>query len=173
MDEIGTPSHDGEGVGGSVPDRRDESGRSIIQNGRLEERAIRKGWIKSKRWPTNLTLEEFQQKVAGGQATFLDRALITAQKLMNSSSERANGIGMRAIMTMEAQNQGDDHRPDVVDPGGNGASPFGCEVPLDQIAREMAASVPTSPPEEEPEYVPPPTEEANADVIDGWEHHVE
>jgi len=139
---------DDDGGSGGPRNVRADSGLSEMRDARLTERAIRSGWIKSKRWPTGLTLDQFQEKIAGGQATFLDRALITAQKLMNSQSERANGIGVRSIIAMESQNQSDDHRPDIID--GSESSPFGCEVPLDQIAREMAASVPTEPPAESP-----------------------
>jgi len=167
------------GVGGSNGPRGTESpiaesGITEIRDARLTNMAVRRGWL-GNRWPTRETVAEFQARVSTKGATLIDRAVLTTNKLMMSEDPRAMGIAVRCAITMEAQNQADDHRDDR--DGSQVGSVVGCSFTPDQIATAMDATIPDAPEEEkvtdgtdatadaslDPFAVPPTTIEAVAD----------
>jgi len=114
--------------------------------------AIRKGWLKA-RWPIDETTEQFTERAKDAGVTLRDHALLAARKLVKSDNARSMGIGLRSIIAMEAQNQADEHRSEalVPPPGAGGATET-----IDQVRREMLATVPGP-----PEWFEPPTEGSN------------
>jgi len=142
------------GVGGSErpnrPDRRSvettDAGIAPIHEARLTNMAVRRGWL-GNRWPTRETVAEFQARVTSKGATLIDRAVMTTNKLMMSEDARAMGIAVRCALTMEAQNQADDHRDDR-DGSQVDGSLVGCSFTPDQIATAMDATIPDAPEEE-------------------------
>lgn len=170
------------GVGGNNGPRGTESpiadsGITEIRDARLTDMAIRRGWIKQ-RWPTRETTEEFQQRVASGGASLIDKAILSTHKLLMDGDPRAKGIAIRSVIAMEAQNQSDEHREE-----GAGASqlPTGTTYTPDQIVSAMDDTVPGSPEENAPDAdfddrgttdagvdeaeVPPAASEAVANII--------
>jgi len=131
---------DGRGSGGR--NARAESGLTETRDARLTARAIEKGWIRSDRWathaPKSQLVEEIRQR---GDMTACEQAMLTTLKLMGSSDQRANGIGVRCLVAMEKQNQIDQLAALNAgnDPQMQGAAP----APPEAIVSAMDASVPS------------------------------
>lgn len=104
------PSSDREQLGGSGGKTvRTESGRTILQDQRLTMSAIRQGWIKGTRWPTEATVDDFQGTLSTRKLTVKERATLTALRGFDSVDERIQQIAVKSAVAMEAQNQADEH----------------------------------------------------------------
>ncbi len=93
---------------------RAESGLTQLNDARLETLAVRRGWIKD-RWPTHQPKRELINEITGrDDVTLAERTVLAAYELLEGS-ERAKGIGARLAVTMEGQNQADEHKrePDL------------------------------------------------------------
>lgn len=112
-----TPSGDvteTRGFGGHM--RVEASGLSATRDARLTGLAIRRGWTGAKRWDTDSTIEDIQRLAAeGGTLTAKQKALLAVHRDLMSAEERARQIAVRNLVSMEAQNQADDHKeiPDL------------------------------------------------------------
>lgn len=82
---------------------RTESGRTEIQDGRMTATAIRRGWL-GRRWRTREPKEKLLARTKGKSMTAKDRAMLTAHGLMESDSDRSQGIGAKCVIAMEAHN---------------------------------------------------------------------
>jgi hypothetical protein len=121
---------------------RAESGLSSIRDARLTARAYEKGWIKKGRWrtqePQNKLVEDIKEH---GDITLAEEGTIAIRGLLRSPNDRVKVAALRALVSMERQNQvdqlhalkaGDD---DQTLPGSTQRTP-------DQAAQEMDDSVP-------------------------------
>lgn len=77
---------------------------------RLAGRAIRRGWGGAKRWNTDVTSKELEERMrtSDGQLTLKERTLLACMSGVTSSNERVSGIAARNVIAMEAQNQADE-----------------------------------------------------------------
>lgn len=92
---------------------RGEDGLTEIRSARLTRRAIDRGWIGAKRWPTTATMKEVVEDATEiGGLTGVHKATITAHKLMDSQDNRSKSHGARLLVLMESQNQKDEHHED-------------------------------------------------------------
>jgi len=160
------------GVGGSNGPRGTESpiaesGITEIRDARLTNMAVRRGWL-GNRWPTRETVAEFQARVSTKGATLIDRAVLTTNKLMMSEDPRAMGIAVRCAITMEAQNQADDHRDQMSgeDKGTIDGRPVGTVLTPDMIATAMDATIPSEPEEVPADDQPGPVADAGVDAAE-------
>ncbi len=105
MEQNHTP--DG-GSGGRSP--RTDSGRTAIQDTRLEGLAIKRGWLKGQRWPTEALASELEARKAeqGGELNLKEKMLLKAHSLVESADDRIANIAARNVIAAEAQNQKDD-----------------------------------------------------------------
>ena len=114
MTSQGTPqppenTPDSQGVGGE--ERRGESGLSKIQDARLTARAVRQGWFGNVRWPTHVTKSELVKLFESrGELTAQEKALYTVIQNMDSADPRFQLIAAKTVVSMEKQNQDDEHK---------------------------------------------------------------
>jgi len=158
------------GVGGTdrshKPQGTTDAGITPIHEARLTNMAVRRGWL-GNRWPTRETVAEFQARVAAKGATLIDRAVLTTNKLMMSDDPRAMGIAVRCALTMESQNQADDHRDQMSgeDKGMLDGRPVGTVLTPDMVATAMDATIPSAP-EEVPADDQSPVTDAGVDAAE-------
>lgn len=105
--EKSAPQH---GIGESGGDStRTESGRTTIQDGRMLARSIEHNWAGAQRWPNRVSRDEIIRVAATPEgATLINRTVMAAHGLLDSCDEKVKGIGVRASVAMERQNQIDD-----------------------------------------------------------------
>lgn len=148
MQNSSLPPQDGVGGSGGPRNKRADSGLTDIREARLNDMAVRRGWIKPQRWPTRETTEEFQERVASGGASLIDKAILSTHKLLMNGDDRAKGIAIRSVIAMEAQNQSDEHREEGA---GVAQLPAGTTYTPDQIVSAMDDTIPASPEENDPD----------------------
>lgn len=97
-----------------------ESGLTAIKENRMLNRAIRNGWLKGQRWPTEATPSDLREKQARGELTLKEQAAtacflgltvdIDAIKddRMKMIAQRLRQAAVRNVVAMESQNQADD-----------------------------------------------------------------
>ena len=73
-------------------------------------RALREGWMKGTRWPTDATDKDFQDAQSQRPLTLKEQAAIAARDAMQSGDPRLTASAVRCVVAMEAQNQADDLR---------------------------------------------------------------
>lgn len=107
------PDWDYPEIADSHKSERTESGMTEIQDARLVARAITRGWIKpgDKRWPTNKTETEIETGISerGGGPTLIEKAMLAVFSGL-SGDDRAAAMSARTAVTMEGQNQTDEHK---------------------------------------------------------------
>lgn len=90
--------------------RRAESGLTAKRDARLVGRAIRRGWYKGQRWPTEITASELLQLQKERELTMKEQASVaTMAGLANGKTAH---IHAKNVIAMEAQNMKDDERED-------------------------------------------------------------
>ncbi len=138
MDDLEHPPSDAPGGMRGTSGRSSESGLQPLHESRLEQMAVRKGWIKG-RWPLDETVDDLKQRVKDQGQTLRDKILIATHRLVGSENDRAMGIGVRSGLAMEAQNQADEHRSDALAPP---SGPEGATETIDQIRKQMLETMP-------------------------------
>lgn len=138
MSDENLPAADGEGGQGGGPSERLDNGLRAIEDGKLTNRAIARGWVKA-RWPIDENIDDMRERFQGKGQTLRDIALIAARRLAASENPRAQGIGIRSILTMEGQNQADEHRSEALAPP---SGPEGATETIDQIRKQMLETMP-------------------------------
>ena len=110
MDAEPAPLPTIEPAGGPGAKVRAPSGLTEIRDARLTQRALEEGWIGGTRWPTRIGSKQLHAEIqARGDATLIEQTVATAYRLLGSEDTRAKGIGAKIAVTMEAQNQADEH----------------------------------------------------------------
>lgn len=121
---------------------RADSGLTVREDAKLLERAVRNGWVKgSQRFPTRKSRRELIQEIRErGDMTLIDRTMLTAHALLESKNERAQASIIKAVTSMERQNQVDDLAAiaSALDP----SLPEGTTLTPDQYVIAMDASFP-------------------------------
>ena len=111
--EDAIPDWDYPEIADSNKSERTKSGRTEIQDARSVARAIDQGWIKpgSKRWPTNKTETEIETEISerGTGPTLIEKAMLAVFEGLGGDP-RAAATSARTAVTMEGQNQTDEHK---------------------------------------------------------------
>lgn len=101
----------------SVPQAGEQGGQGaaihvdvhhVREDHRLTNLALRKGWIKEKRWNTEITPDELQKRMAEGQLTLKERTLLAVMNGVASTDARVSGIAAKNVIAMEGQNLAED-----------------------------------------------------------------
>lgn len=100
------------GSGGKT--ERTESGRTELQDSRMVQMAIRRGWLKGQRWPTDATPQDIEAVRGQRDLTIRERAALAVMRDLSGSDARIRQIAVKSVIAMEAQNQEDEK------PGGRG-----------------------------------------------------
>lgn len=103
------PDWDYPEIADSHKSERTESGQTEIQDARQIARAIRERWIieGDKRWPTNKTRTELEE-IPEDERTLIEKTILSVFTSLDGD-DRAAGIAAKTAVTMEGQNQSDDH----------------------------------------------------------------
>ena len=101
---------DAGGSGGTVSKAsvRSPSGMTSIREARMERRAIERGWHSGSRWDTRRRCRDLVAQADDGQLSPADLALRRAIKGLRNTDDRVASQYVRAIVSMESQNQKDD-----------------------------------------------------------------
>lgn len=99
-------------TGSGARNARAASGLTETRDARLEQMAVRRGWVQSQRFPTRKPILELAEEVKakGGAATLVERVTLSVAEGIIAGSERRKGICERTAVVMERMNQADDHR---------------------------------------------------------------
>ena len=108
------PDWDYPEIADSNKSERTESGLTEIQDARLVKRAVARGWGKKpgdKRWPTDKTETEIETEVSerGNGPTLIEKTILEVFKGLGGD-DRAAAMSARTAVTMEGQNQADEHK---------------------------------------------------------------
>lgn len=85
-----------------------ESGLTEIRERRMEEMAIRRGWIKGQRWPTDATQQEIKEIEKERDLTLREKATKAVMTGLDSRDARIRQIAVKTVVAMEKQNQIDE-----------------------------------------------------------------
>lgn len=94
------------GSGGRT--ERTESGRTHLQDARLERMAIRRGWLKGQRWATDATVTDLMKVQQERDLTLRERAVLAVMSDIAGKDARIRQIAVKSAIAMEGQNQADE-----------------------------------------------------------------
>jgi hypothetical protein len=94
---------------GAEYDRRNASGRSVIQDARLMNRAIREQWIGNGPWPLDATAAQFSETREKRDLTLMEQTAAAVIHDLDSHDPRIRQIAVRSAVAMRGQNLADLH----------------------------------------------------------------
>lgn len=103
-----------ESDGGSGGKDRAESGLTTIRESRLTELAIRRGWIKGQRWPTDATTTELMAVQRERDLTLRERTALAVMTDIAGNDPRIRQIAVKSAIRMEGQNQADELKDEPI-----------------------------------------------------------